>query len=302
MRPPTRPSHRLIVTRRKSFSIIGAILFFWILLPVYFTGRSASIEAPPIQNSILLACQKEARPSERLRCLMPYFETLTREGSAQEAIDAARKLQQEKIIDDCHLPAHYIGRENLRKNNQDVARAFSTCSAGCMEGCYHGVMEEYLSQNPDLDAFIKQLPHFCDSVSSDLKQRRQCLHGVGHGLLSRDISLLEAVTLCRGIDDAYSIKTCIGGVMMQNMNNIMLSDELTFRNKLAGMCAPIDPLQDMGLKNLCLEQVGEGIMFYTGHDFIKSEEYCRELAPEDRPHCFRGADVERGRHESGMNQ
>jgi hypothetical protein len=288
--------------RLKFDAIIYLFVFLCVVLLALFVRRTASSEPSPTQSSIFLSCQKETHPYERLRCLIPYFEKLTRDGSALEAVAEAKKLQKEKMIDDCHLAAHVIGGENLRKNNNDVGKAFTTCTAGCMEGCYHGVMEEYLSQSHDLDALLKQIPHFCDSVSNDLKLRRQCLHGIGHGLLHHDISLVEAVKLCRGFGDAYSKRTCIGGVMMQNMNNIMLSDEKTFRSKLAGMCTPIDFFQDQALKSLCVEQIGEGSMFYTGHDLIKSKEFCAELPLNDRPDCVKGAEVELKRYESGASQ
>jgi len=288
--------------RLKSYAVVYGFAILCVVLLALFVRRAASSEPSPTQSSILLACQKEAFPYERLRCLIPYFETLVRDGSASEAIDEAKKLQKEKVIDDCHLAAHFIGRENLRKNDHDVGKAFSACAPGCMEGCYHGVMEEYLSQSQDLDALLKDLPRFCNSVSHDIKVYRQCLHGIGHGLLQHDISLDEAVKLCQGLGDAYSKKTCIGGVFMQNMNNIMLLNEKTFRSKLAGMCEPIDSFQDQGLKSLCIEQIGEGIMFYSGHDLVKSKEFCSVLPPDDRPHCIKGAEIELKRHESGMSQ
>jgi hypothetical protein len=284
---------------QKFLAISGLFVFLCAVLTVFSLGRIASGASSPAQSSILAACQKEAYPYQRLRCLIPYFEKLVRDGSAREAVDEAKKLQKEKIIDDCHLAAHVIGRENLRKNNNEVGKAFSTCAAGCMEGCYHGVMEEFFSQSHDRDALLKQFPHFCDTVSHDLKEYRQCLHGVGHGLLQHDISLVEAVNLCRSLGDPFSRKTCIGGVFMQNMNRIMLSDEKTLRSQLAGMCAPIDLLHDHPLKNLCTEQIGEGLMFYTGHDLMRSKEFCGELPPDDRPHCVKGTEVEFGRHESG---
>jgi hypothetical protein len=292
----------VFVMRLKSYAIIYGFVFLCVLLPALFVEGTASSEPSPTQSSIFLSCQKETHPYERLRCLIPYFEKLTRDGSALEAVAEAKKLQKEKMIDNCHLAAHAIGGENLRKNNNDVGKAFATCAAGCMEGCYHGVMEEYLSQSHDREALLNQLPHLCESVSHDLKLWRQCLHGVGHGLLRHDISLVEAVKLCRGFGEVYPAKTCIGGVMMQNMNSIMLLDEKTFRSKLAGMCDPIDVFQDQALKRLCVEQIGEGIMFYAGHDLMKSKEFCGELPLDDRPHCVKGAEVELGRYESGTSQ
>ncbi len=284
---------------QKSFAIIYLFVFLVVVLVTIFFSRTDSIgqsmrhSTSPSQNSIFLTCQNKTYPYERLRCLIPYFEKLTRNGSVSEAVTEAKKLQQEKIIDDCHLAAHMIGQGNLRKNNYDIGKAFATCAPGCIEGCYHGVMEEYLSQNRDINVLLNQVPHFCESVSHDWKLRRQCLHGVGHGLLHHnDISLVEAVKLCRSFGNASSQDTCIGGVFMQNINNIMLSDEKTFRSKLAGMCAPIDFFHDQTLKNYCVEHVGEGITFYTGHDLRKSQEFCLELLPDDRNHCSNGVEDE----------
>jgi len=46
---------------------------------------------------------------------------------------------------------------NLKKKDFSVGKAFSTCSLGCIEGCYHGVMESLISHDDDKEVTIGKI-------------------------------------------------------------------------------------------------------------------------------------------------
>ena len=163
------------------------------------------------KSSLLIDKEVEAIPDEclvlprgyeRIHCLQPYFEALTYEASAEIAISRAEELKTEGVIDDCHLSAHFVGEANLEKHNWDLGKAFSRCSFGCLEGCFHGTLEAYISQRTEPVDFSTEITTVCNDLGSTPKLKRQCIHGIGHGLLAHNyLPLVEAVemvpTFCR---------------------------------------------------------------------------------------------------------
>ena len=223
-------------------------------------------------------CLKLDDPYQRLECLKPYFEKLTYKYSAPIALNQAQKLKKERVIDDCHLAAHFIGEANFIKHNSDTGKAFASCSLGCIEGCYHGVMEAYIHSTQSLEEALTQAPILCKSIAQDPLLNRQCIHGVGHGILRHEVvDLIQAIDLCKKFPDQFSAKTCLEGVFMENMNENLFFDKPTLITKIPTTCEKIYPLKDEGLISMCIESIGEGLMFYTGHDLEKSKKLCGYL-------------------------
>ena len=79
---------------------------------------------------------------------------------------------------------------------------------------------------------------------------------------------------------------------MENMNNYLGMAEVDLRATLTGVCDPIARTGEEGPLSMCLQAVGEGLMFYTGHDLARSRDICTELPILSQWDCFRGAEVE----------
>ncbi len=244
---------------------------------------------PNVRSQWRLAyCMRKAHPYERLECLLPYFEDLVHQSSARKAIAYAQALQRIGIIDDCHLAAHAIGEANLVAHQFDTGAAFASCSSACFEGCHHAVMEGYLARARDLSSALDGVRTLCSSVAQDTLLYRQCLHGVGHGILRHGAVILpEAVDLCQRLGDAFAVDTCLGGVFMENVDRYLTKDEKTVFALLPGLCTPIT--HHPQLFESCIEAVGEGMMFYTGHDLPRSEALCRSLPENSQEWCIAAA-------------
>jgi hypothetical protein len=252
-------------------------LFFIFSLVLFYNFKPA----PPPE------CLNKKASFERLICLKPYFESLTYKIDASNAVKEAQALQEDKVIDDCHLAAHFIGEANLRKNSNDAGKAFATCPSGCVEGCFHGVMESYVSVNDNKQA-IGKLPLVCDGISRNSIQWRQCIHGVGHGLLGHNPDkLIPALTDCNVFNE--HAKVCQGGVLMQNMNNYLLTDEKTLIKNLPFICSEVEEYAENMISN-CYSAIGEGLMFYTGHNLNKSKQICTQLHRSYRKICIDAAE------------
>jgi len=95
---------------------------------------------------------------------MNVFHDLSQKVSPGYAMVEVKIFKDRKIIDDCHLNAHFIGEAGLEKHNFDAGQAFAMCEFGCVEGCFHGVMEGYIRNEADPYAVLSQMGSVCDTV------------------------------------------------------------------------------------------------------------------------------------------
>lgn len=271
-----------LAIRKTHLAIFGSVIFS--VISVFMVTRYADLKVP--QHCLVLG-----ESAERLKCLKPYFEEMVFRKNALAATDKARELQIKDTIDDCHLAAHFIGNAQYRKHADTLGTAFATCSTVCNEGCYHGVMEAYISDAKDINSIISDMPVICEKLSHDNRLKRQCVHGIGHGLLRHNSQSVEsALSMCEGLGDDSSV--CEGGVLMENMNNYLLLGEDALGKKLPQICSEVEKTQDNSVSKKCYQAIGEGLMFYTGHNLEKSIEFCRELPLQYQKTCTESAEKE----------
>ncbi len=235
-------------------------------------------------------CLTKPHSYEKTNCLIPYFEALTVKQSPEFAIKRAEEFKKDGLINDCHLIAHYIGEANLFKHELDVAKAFSTCSFGCIEGCFHGVMEASVSHTNMNETEMVSL---CDSMLSNSGLHRQCIHGIGHGLLAHSYTpLLEAIKICQNFNTAFKTNTCLGGLFMENIDQYFFLDSDSMKEQMPFICDQVLETNDPELTKRCFSDIGGGLMFYTGHDLHKSIEFCEILKKPNNEICIDGAKFE----------
>ena len=263
-----------------------AILFFALSLMVI--GEGSVVLMGIVNNGALPRPPKECFSVEKeynkWTCFKPYFEELTSKASAVYAMNEAKRLKDEGVLDDCHLTAHYIGEANLAKHNFDAGQAFATCDFGCIEGCFHGVMEGYVRSDPDPSAVLERIGSMCKNVAPDDRTKKavllrgQCAHGLGHGLVAHGfVSIPQALEACQSIGDGHYARRCGGGVAMEHVEQYLGLDGNDLKEALPEICAPFEGLDDEGAVFRCIENIGVGLMFYTKHDLPRSKELCEEL-------------------------
>jgi hypothetical protein len=126
----------------------------------------------------------------------------------------------EGLVKDCHAHAHELGWELLALHEGNWFTAISECSLECVQGCQHGVLERYTA---DLtrEELLSAMTSLCDVFNPHTGTYRQCVHGIGHGLLvSRKLTVEEAVDAC-GLGDPFFRWTCIGGLLMEHFDQYM---------------------------------------------------------------------------------
>ena len=153
---------------------------------VYYSDISDVNKSPKLNKSGFLEltknCDNIPDSYAKTTCYKPFFQSVVFTNSGAYALNLAKELEKDGVIKDCHLFSHHIGASLLEKYNFDLKKAFNSCSKECIQGCYHGVLEEYIStSNWKPEEVATRGPELCESITDDKLLIRQCVHGVGHG-------------------------------------------------------------------------------------------------------------------------
>jgi hypothetical protein len=201
-------------------------------------------------------------------------------------------MEDQGVLSDCHLIAHFVGKANLEKYGFDLGQALSTCSTDCIQGCIHGAVQTYVSQKDSFEEFIAELDTVCEVVSGDAWLRRQCVHGVGHGFLTGGfLPLAQAIDACHDFQ-GEEVQTCLDGLFMEYMQQFLFLSEEELKREIPGICSEVILMNEETYTRLCYSSIGEGLMFYTTHDLRKSLHLCDLLTRESRNLCKKAAILE----------
>jgi len=271
---------------------------------VYASDKSKKQKSPKLNKSGFLEltknCNNMPDSYAKTTCYKPFFQSVVFTNSGAYALNLSKELERDGVIKDCHLFAHHIGASLLEKHNFDVKKAFNSCSKECIQGCYHGVLEDYIStSNWDPNEVSIRGVELCNSITDDKLLLRQCVHGLGHGLIARKFTpLLNATDICRDIEDPNHQHACLGGVYMEYMDVFLPLSEAELVELVPAVCDETDSLNDIELSSKCYHAVGQGFMFYSGNDLDKSKELCKYVKKEFLEECTKAAEFMASGHHS----
>ena len=96
------------------------------------------------------------------------------------------------------------------------AVAFSLASHKCHAGSYHGATEA-LFRDRGIGSLQDDISVLCGNTQSPFF-RHQCVHGVGHGLMSwSSYELLDALPMCDRLAARKDQLSCYSGIFMENV-------------------------------------------------------------------------------------
>lgn len=157
--------------------------------------------------------------TDRASCYEDYFLALADSGRvslALGALEALGRLRPE-VEADGHSLTHVIGIRAWRPGD-DVAQVFRSCTSLYQSGCYHGVIQAWLTAGGEVDS--ARTASLCDEIApagSDTWLRFQCIHGLGHGLeMAWNWELPRALAGCDWLDTPWDRESCYGGAVMEN--------------------------------------------------------------------------------------
>jgi len=255
--------------------MVLSVIVFW-ELSVFISNAGKSIALPQ-------ECLSQADGYKKWSCFEPYFEAVTQRVSTGAAMAEAKSLEKSGVVSDCHLFSHVIGVASVEKYNFDMGQAFSSCVFGCSDGCFHGVMERYVRYASDPNDVASKVQNMCDSVGTEWIRKRQCIHGIGHGLIAHNfLPIQDALKACESLDLDWR-RHCVGGLTMEYVDQYLNRNlqESDLKKALPGICAPFESTDPSYKVNSCVFQVSLGLMYYTGHDVERSRKLCEELGNQE---------------------
>jgi hypothetical protein len=199
------------------FAVLGILLA---AAGAYFLQPSGSTE---LSFESIQECL--AKGAVRDECLDVLFRDYLEKHTTPEALALMRQYEAADAGfkgGACHPAMHSLGRETFRKLGT-VQDSFAACDQTCHSGCYHGAMERFLRGEEDDGRHVTRAELEARSVSAcdpeqEARFRFQCLHGLGHAILFfSDFDLAESLRICARLPDAWSARSCAGGVFMENV-------------------------------------------------------------------------------------
>ncbi len=157
--------------------------------------------------------------SARQSCYEDYFVQLAGSNRVHVALGALTVLAADHpdVELDGHGYTHMIGIRAWQPG-ADVATIFRSCTGLFQSGCYHGVIQAFLTQGGSVDSV--HAVGLCDTIApgnTDRWLRFQCVHGLGHGLdMAMQWNLPGALRGCDWLHSSWDRSSCYGGAFMEN--------------------------------------------------------------------------------------
>ncbi len=194
---------------------------------------------------------------------------------------------------DCHQTAHKAGRMSL-----DIfgTSALKECSLVCHSGCYHGITEAYFKKIGS-DNLKENLNNICTDTINKPFHYLNCVHGIGHGLLSwTNYEVPEALEMCDLLSENKG--ACFTGIFMENVITKAVgegADEHVTKYKSDDPQFPCT-IVNVKYKNSCYFYQTSRMIQIFGADFKKVAEECLKVSEKYRDQCFKSM----GRDISGL--
>lgn len=233
---------------------------------------------------------------EKIPCYKQELERIIQTQGTEQALDT---LQQLSAVDPdvrhySHPYTHHIGKFSFARY-KDAATAFSHCKDTFWSGCYHGVLEGYVSQFPNLTP--RDIASVCVGVKDPRRpifMKFQCVHGLGHGLTMHfQHDLFKALTYCNALPTTWDQESCYGGAFMENVIWFQTQPhadhgghgEPVAHTRSAKLLDPTDlhyPCNavEQRYQRSCYMMQTSAMLTFNGYDFTATFKEC-EKAPAD---------------------
>jgi len=245
---------------------------------------------------------------EKMRCYRQQLESVLQTEGTEQALTALKQItgQDPEALREAHPLVHHVGQQSfVRYGTAPVA--LSHCRDVFWSGCYHGVLQAYLSSLPVVEPqHILPLCPTSETVSVYSFQRYNCLHGLGHGLIMQfRYDLLKSLAYCDALSGTWDRESCYGGVFMENI--------VTFQQAWRGaspsaghdhhqtatsflnpqdLLYPCSVLHEKYLRSCYLMQTS-AVLTFLNYDFGQAFAQCARVDGEHQTTCYRslGRDI-----------
>ncbi len=212
-----------------------------------------------------------------------------------------------------HDLTHVVGI-NAWTPDEAVGPVYDSCTGLFQSGCYHGVVQAYLDAQGTDSTTVYGLCNQINSAATNAWLRFQCVHGIGHGLVSNmAMHLPKALAGCDWLVREWDATSCYGGAFMEFIvaargqshhphkpavaaaeeqdhdghdMSAMAADSFPARNR----ADPLYPCSVLAPKyqSACYGMQAGIIIEIVGADFGKIAKACDQAPLGMRPACYQG--------------
>lgn len=242
----------------------------------------------------------------KIRCYQSHLETVLQMEGTEQALTALEHItaQDPEALREAHPLVHHVGQQSFTRYGS-APLALSHCRDVFWSGCYHGVLQGYLSSLPMVEPqHILPLCPTSETVSAYSFQRYNCLHGLGHGLtIQFRYDLLKSLAFCDTLQGPWDRESCYGGVFMENIVSFQQArqakpssehhhhDATSFLNP-QDLLYPCSVLHEKYLRACYLMQTS-AVLTFLNYDFAQAFSQCTRVQGDHQTTCYRslGRDI-----------
>jgi hypothetical protein len=269
--------------------LVGAGLVLLAVAAVV-TPSTPNAPAPPLPVSIGAEC-----PADDTPCRVAAW-TAAVETRGLEAVIAIfdATVDETSVYDtDCHTISHALGSAAYERAGRDIGQAAAIGSLECSGGMVHGaviraMIEQQATGPTDLEAIARR----ClapDVSGSSWEHQRQCIHGMGHGLVAIGGPIEAALRGCDEIEIAEwpeAATVCGDGAIMEAFDPFIDGHATLLVRPDGDVMTPCLEFEDPRYAADCAYYA---IRQATRPDFVAGLARCDALPDEIRDACLRGA-------------
>ena len=245
--------------------------------------------------------------TQKMQCYRAHLEMVLQTQGSEQALTALEQItaQDGEALREAHPLVHHIGQQSFTKYGT-ATEAMAHCRDVFWSGCYHGVLQAYLSSLPTVEPqHILPLCPTSEKVSAYSFQRYNCLHGLGHGLtIQFRYDVLKSLAFCDALPGSWDRESCYGGVFMENIVTFQNArhaqpsaehehhHEATSFLNAQDLLYPCSVLTEKYLRACYLMQTS-AILTFLNYDFAQAFTYCARVQGEHQTTCYRslGRDI-----------
>jgi hypothetical protein len=242
----------------------------------------------------------------KIRCYQSHLETVLQMEGTERALAELEQItaQDPEALREAHPLVHHVGQQSFTRYGS-APLALSHCRDVFWSGCYHGVLQGYLSSLPMVEPqHILPLCPTSETVSAYSFQRYNCLHGLGHGLtIQFRYDLLKSLAFCDTLQGPWDRESCYGGVFMENIVSFQQArqakpssehphhDATSFLNP-QDLLYPCSVLHEKYLRACYLMQTS-AVLTFLNYDFAQAFSQCARVQGDHQTTCYRslGRDI-----------
>lgn len=224
-----------------SSALIALALFFMLVSSKNLISRQKDNppNIPLLASRILNDCNtakiRQRCYEKQIPKLMnsPYFLNMQQGFEVMELVQ-----QQDKTYGYCHVTAHYLSEQEVRKNPENWKNVITKCPEGsCSNGCIHGVfMERFQSDRfskSELESLSKELRSVClqnEYWQPTRSESNGCFHALGHTTMYlTNANTQESLDFCNNVvadNNKNFIFSCYQGLFMQIFQPLEAEDKV----------------------------------------------------------------------------